>query len=147
MEWKYNGKTYESIPIKEEYVQYYPIDTLFYHKRWNKCYYMITMSHMGNGNQMKAQIEDIYTSKIHFCLFRDLELVVDKLSQRASITTEKQKHYNSYITIEVNSNKLLSNNQLVEIVGWLNTRIEGYHNDLPNIMKESNIELKIKPTI
>lgn len=88
-EWKYNGKEYTTIPMSwvfnegnslcdGDYSKLIEAKTLVYVPKWDKCYYLISLQHSGNGRQLKACIQDIYNKRVYFVEARRLELVIEK---------------------------------------------------------------------
>lgn len=96
--WTYLGDKYKSIPIdweelaKLDYYETYTDEKyselivrhlcsygteeiLVYHPKWDKCFTLLLLGWHGNGNDLKAQIEDIYTKRIHWVSAKNLELV------------------------------------------------------------------------
>lgn len=91
--WTYSGEKYKSIPIdwKEFDCEKYKdliercyadttehFEVLVYNPKWNKCFTLLSLGWHGNGNELKAQIEDIYTKKIHWVSAKNLELVTKR---------------------------------------------------------------------
>lgn len=92
-QWTYSGEKYKSIPIdwKEfNYEDYKDLiercyadstghfEVLVYNPKWNKCFTLLSLGWHGNGNDLKAQIEDIYTKRIHWVSAKNLELVTKR---------------------------------------------------------------------
>lgn len=98
--WIYLGEKYKSIPIDWNEFNYYNgtlycekykdliercyanstehFEVLVYNPKWNKCFTLLSLGWHGNGNELKAQIEDIYTKKIHWVSAKNLELVTKR---------------------------------------------------------------------
>lgn len=86
MKWKYKGETFISIPhnwnrkfphgfVKRDSAS---TEVLVYNPKWDKCFWVSSLRYSGNGNQLKAYIEDVYTGKYCYVEARKLELVVKK---------------------------------------------------------------------
>lgn len=98
--WTYLGEKYKSIPIDWKEFDYYNgalycekykdliercyaditghFEILVYNPKWNKCFTLLSLGWHGNGNELKAQIEDIYTKRIHWVSAKNLELVTKR---------------------------------------------------------------------
>ena len=99
--WSYLGIKYKSISINwEEYLKmtshekctnekykgfivhcnscYGTENILVYHPKWDKCFTLLLLGWHGNGNDLKAQIEDIYTKRIHWVCAKTFELVIKR---------------------------------------------------------------------
>lgn len=97
--WIYNGDRYKSISIDWKEFDYYNgvlycekynhliercyasngrFEILVYHPKWDKCFTLLLLGWHGNGNDLKAQIEDIYTKRIHWVSAKNLELVTKR---------------------------------------------------------------------
>lgn len=48
------------------------------HPKWDKCFTLLLLGWHVNGNELKAQIEDIYTKRIHWVSAKNLELVTKR---------------------------------------------------------------------
>jgi len=118
--WKYNGKCYTYLSFKE-----IDEDTLFklfnvskicsdnsplvYHIKWDKCFYLESYNYSGNGNSLKAYIEDIYNKKQCYCQFYDLGLVIQiQLENKKEITS------NDFTILENFNNKIISNSKSLD---------------------------------
>lgn len=89
MEWEFKGKYYKTIKPNWEVFLYttnfdYNNPILVYHPKYNKCYYMESLSYRGNGNNLKAYVYSIYDDRgiidksyIYFTA-NNLELVIPK---------------------------------------------------------------------
>lgn len=84
--WIYNGDKYKSIPVDWNDFNHYGniycekynhliercyasngrFEILVYNPKWDKCFTLLSLGWHGNSNELKAQIEDIYTKKIHW---------------------------------------------------------------------------------
>ena len=94
--WTYLGDMYESIPVNWDEFDYCDniycekynhliercyaanngrFEILVYYPKWDKCFTLLLLGWHGNGNDLKAQIEDIYTKRIHWVCAKNLELV------------------------------------------------------------------------
>lgn len=76
MEWIYKNKKYASYKVNFDEVKF-TIDEniVVYHPKWDKCFTLQGLGFHGNGNQLKANITDIYTNKYCWVCAKDLELV------------------------------------------------------------------------
>ena len=95
--WIYNGDKYRSIPIDWKEFDYYNgvfycekynhliescyasnerFEILIYNPKWDKCFMLL--SREWYGNELKAQIEDIYTKEYIGYLQKNLELVIKR---------------------------------------------------------------------
>ena len=97
--WIYNGDKFKSIPVDwNEFDGYYGrvycekynhlierccasngrFEILVYNPKWDKCFTLLSLGWHGNDNELKAQIEDIYTKKIYWVSAKNLELVTKR---------------------------------------------------------------------
>lgn len=77
MKWKYKDEWYGSFPYDWNIDM--PVDylnkILVYNPKWNKCFWLISLRYSGNGNKLKAYIEDVYSNKHYYVEAKTLEIV------------------------------------------------------------------------
>lgn len=97
--WIYNGEKFKSIPVNwDEFeldqcgnirlngyentvrvsTEYGEMKLLVCNPKWGKCFALITLGWHGNGNSLKAYIEDVYTKKGYWVCAKSLELVIKR---------------------------------------------------------------------
>lgn len=70
--------TYMEIVKKYILVGWPNIQKFMTHPKWDKCFTLLLLGWHVNGNELKAQIEDIYTKRIHWVSAKNLELVTKR---------------------------------------------------------------------
>lgn len=80
--WVYKGKKYTISPISLEediklLVNSILNKELFYHTKWDKCYYIHNVGCPGKGCKLKAVILDVYTNKKYVVYVKHLRLVIE----------------------------------------------------------------------
>lgn len=82
VKWIYKGKKYTISPISLEddiklLVSSIIKNEVFYHTKWDKCYYIHNVGYVGKGCKLKAVILDVYTNKKYVCYVKHLRLVIE----------------------------------------------------------------------
>ena len=63
------------IEIKFQDSKWFFETPLVYNPRWNKCFWLTDLRYAGNGNKLKAYIEDVYTHKEYWVEAKQLRFV------------------------------------------------------------------------
>lgn len=81
IKWIYKGKKYTISPtfLEDDFnllINSILENKVFYHTKWDKCYYIFNVGYIGKGCKFKAVVLDVYTNKKYVTYVKHLRLVI-----------------------------------------------------------------------